>query len=483
MAYDESRGWRRGARLVVLDGPSGTGKSTVSRRLARALGAGYLDTGALYRMVTLNVLDRGIDPADSDAVAESLATLHFDTPTDPDDQRQVLAGVDVTARIRQADVTAAVSAVSAIPAVREFLLQRQRDLAYARPMVVEGRDIGTVVAPDAAVKIFLTADAAVRASRRLQQNSVSNADGSGADGPGTIEAVQQDLARRDTADSTRTLAPLEAAADAVLVDSTDQSIEETTKLVLAIAAERGVMPPVSQPVTWSRLGGSTDPVPEGCKPRNVDRGRRIGIALSHLMYRMKVRGEAHIPPSGPLVVVANHTTFADGPILFGRLPRRVAFLVKAEVLVGPLGWLLRTVGQYSIDRAAPQRDVLMAALAHLRSGGVLGVFPEGQRTDGSVTDVFNGAGWLAARAGAAVVPVALRGTAKPSGRRLKRFRPKVYALVGESFAIPPGAGRAAITAATQQIQQRLSALVADLDRGLARAADDRARFGPGWRRA
>lgn len=465
----------RGAWLIAIDGPSGTGKSTTARGVARALGAGYLDTGALYRLVTLAVLQAGIDPADDAAVAAALPGLDLGAPpTDPDEQTHRLDGADVTARIRQQDVTTAVTPVSANPAVRALLLDRQREIAHAGPMVVEGRDIGTVIAPDAALKIYLTADAAVRASRRREQ-----------DGAASAGAVQADLERRDTADSQRSAAPLARAGDAVVVDSTELTAEQTVALIVRLAARRGIGPRArgSMPVTWFRLGGENDPVPLGRTPRNVDRGRRIGIALSRLMYRMTVRGEEHFPRDGSLLVVANHITFADGPILFGRLPRRISFLVKAEVLVGPLGWLLRTVGQYAIDRAAPQREVLMAALAQLKEGGVIGIFPEGQRTDGSVSEVFHGAGWLAARAGTTVVPVALRGTARPTGRRLRRFRPRVRALVGEAFEIPQGAGKAAINAATALIQQRLSALVADLDRGIARAEAHQARFGRGWRQA
>src|SRR5699024_1659224 len=129
----------------------------------------------------------------------------------------------------------------------------------------------------------------------------------------------------------------------------------------------------------------------------------IGIGLSYLLYRMKLHGEDQIPPTGPVVVVANHTTFMDGPVLFGRLPRRISFLIKTQIFrFGPLGWLLRTVGQYEIDPDSPQRNVLMAALNQLKTDGAVGIFPEGHRTDGSASEVFNGAGWMAVRSGATV---------------------------------------------------------------------------------
>lgn len=215
---------------------------------------------------------------------------------------------------------------------------------------------------------------------------------------------------------------------------------------------------------WRHLGGEQDPAPPNIKQRNVDRGRRIGIALTHTMYRLDIRNVDATPQTGPLVVVANHSAFMDGPVLFGNLPRRVSFLVKAEAVHGALGWLLTTVGQFAIDRDAPQRTVLTDALAQLKAGGAIGVFPEGTRGAGDVSEVFNGAGWLAVRAGATVLPVALRGTDRVGGRR--RWRPRVHMLVGEPFAVEAGAGRTAIAEATTRIQSSLAALVAELDRAL-----------------
>ena len=252
--------------VIAIDGPAGTGKSTIARRVAIALGAGYLDTGAMYRLVSLAVLDAGIDPTDARCVAELLPRLTFDTPTDPGGQRHVLAGKDVSNEIRGQGVTLAVTPVSANPAVRAWLLGRQRELAHSGRMVVEGRDIGTVVTPDAPLKIYLTADAIERARRRHRQNTVragvpaggsgesrdtavvsegagGRADGSTDDNGAAatdLAAVALDLHRRDSHDSTRQHAPLQAAQDAVVIDSSELAVHETVDRVLTLAAERGI---------------------------------------------------------------------------------------------------------------------------------------------------------------------------------------------------------------------------------------------------
>lgn len=201
--------------VVAIDGPAGTGKSSVSRSLARSLGARYLDTGAMYRIVTLAVLRAGIDPEDADAVGALASDLELAVGHDPDENRSCLAGEDVSAEIRGDDVTRAVSAVSAVPAVRTRLVQLQRELAAGQgSVVVEGRDIGTVVLPNADVKIFLTASAQERARRRNDQNIAS---GLGED----YEAVLADVKRRDHLDSTRAVSPLRAADDALVVDTSD----------------------------------------------------------------------------------------------------------------------------------------------------------------------------------------------------------------------------------------------------------------------
>lgn len=217
---------------VTVDGPAGTGKSSVSRGLARALGARYLDTGAMYRIVTLAVLRAGVDPADADAVAAVAATVELSVSYDPDRLSFYLAGQDVSAEIRGDDVTRAVSAVSSVPAVRTRLVGLQRDMATGPgSVVVEGRDIGTVVLPDAPVKIFLTASAETRARRRNAQNVAAGL----AD---DYEGVLADVRRRDHLDSTRRVSPLRAAPDAIVVDTSDMTEAKVIGHLLELVAQR-----------------------------------------------------------------------------------------------------------------------------------------------------------------------------------------------------------------------------------------------------
>lgn len=217
--------------VVAIDGPAGTGKSTVSRGLARELGARYLDTGSMYRIVTLAMLRHGVDLADASAIAAA-ADVPLTVGYDPDREQSYLSGEDVSAAIRSDEVTRAVSAVSAVPEVREALVRLQRELAAGpESVVVEGRDIGTVVLPDADVKIYLTASAETRARRRNSQNVAAGL-------PDDYEAVLADVIRRDHLDSTRAVSPLRAADDAVIVDTGDMTQDEVVSRLREIVEQR-----------------------------------------------------------------------------------------------------------------------------------------------------------------------------------------------------------------------------------------------------
>ena len=211
---------------VTLDGPSGTGKSTVARGVAARLGAAYLDTGAMYRAATVAVLDAGVDPEDAAAVERTVAAARIEVGTEAGTEVVLVDGVDVATRIRGAEVT---RNVSAVPAVRRQLVDQQRALVEAAgSVVVEGRDIGTVVLPDATLKIYLTAAPEVRAERRAGQLGITDA--------AEIAALAQDLRRRDEYDSSRADSPLRPADDAVVVDSTELDQQGVIDRIVELAA-------------------------------------------------------------------------------------------------------------------------------------------------------------------------------------------------------------------------------------------------------
>ena len=212
-------------RVVAIDGPSGSGKSTVARGVADALGLEVLDTGAMYRAITLLALDRAFDLADADAIVVAARAVELDVGSPPG--RVLLDGRDVSAEIRGPVVSAAVSQVSAHPAVRELLVARQRAWADEHGGgVVEGRDIGTVVFPDATVKVYLTASPQARAGRRALDEAA-------ADRPTETSAVEEALTRRDELDSSRATSPLRAADDAVVIDTTERDAGSVVEEIVA----------------------------------------------------------------------------------------------------------------------------------------------------------------------------------------------------------------------------------------------------------
>ena len=220
--------------VIAVDGPAGSGKSSVSRGVASRLDLRYLDTGAMYRAVTWGLLEAGVVVEDSEQVAREAGAVRITSTTDPRNPGIEVDGRDVSSQIRSAEVTAAVSAVSAVPSVRALLLELQREavlgaLRDGTGIVVEGRDIGSVVLPDADLKIYLTADPEERARRRSAE-----ATGDGA-GPGGLAATQQRLLERDAKDSSRAVAPLAVAPDATVLDTTDMSLPEVIDVIVGLA--------------------------------------------------------------------------------------------------------------------------------------------------------------------------------------------------------------------------------------------------------
>jgi len=217
--------------VIAIDGPAGAGKSTVARMLASRLGLDYVDSGATYRAAALRVIESGIDPEDEEVVADAIGDAEIRFESGPSGSSVLLDGEDVTAKIRTPAVTLAAAKVSRLPAVRRKLVRLQRSLAKDRGVVMEGRDIGTVVFPDAPLKIFLKADPEERARRRHQEDQHERR-------ATTLQQTAYEIGRRDQLDAERKVSPLVAAPDAVVIDSTRITAEQVVERVLELARAR-----------------------------------------------------------------------------------------------------------------------------------------------------------------------------------------------------------------------------------------------------
>ena len=216
---------------IAIDGPSGAGKSTVAKALAKKLGIVYVDTGALYRTIGYAAVERGVGTKDAEGLAAMLPDIHIDVKYENGIQCVYLNGENLGDRIRRPEISMAASDVSSVPVVRAFLLDTQRDIARRTSVVMDGRDIGTVILPDADVKIFMVASAEARAERRTKELEEKGM-------PASYEDVLREMKERDAQDSGRAIAPAIPAPDAVHLDNSYMSVEESVEAVLRIIAER-----------------------------------------------------------------------------------------------------------------------------------------------------------------------------------------------------------------------------------------------------
>jgi cytidylate kinase len=456
-------------RVVAIDGPAGSGKSTVARLLAERIGAERLDTGAMYRAVAWLALQRGVDPTDGPSVAALTREAQIEVA-----DRVLVDGTDVTQAIRTPEVDAAVSAVAAHPAVRAELVARQRRWVADRGAgVVEGRDIGTVVLPNAPLKLYLTASVEERARRRSAER------GQGAD---AVAAVAAQLQERDRKDQSRAVSPLprleDAAADAFVVDTTELSAEAVVEAALAHWADRHPR---------AEAGPSAPPAPSG----DVERGPaseasaaearglgRLGVSdrtyrflrmlahgINRICWRVEVDGADRVPHDGPVVLAPVHRSFVDFFVVSEVTPRKIYYMAKAELWRSArLGALVGSLGAFPVDRTGADRAALGAAEAVLERGDVLILFPEGTRRRGPIVeDLHEGATFLAARTGAVVVPIGIGGSDRvmPLGSRVPR-PVKVRIVVGTP--IHPPARTASGRVPRSQVRAMTEQLLAELQR-------------------
>ena len=401
---------------VAIDGPAGAGKSTIARRAARQLGFLYVDTGALYRAVGLFALRRGADPGDAAAVRPLLEEISVDLTYRDGVQRVLLCGEDVEDQIRSPRVSMAASGVSSIPEVRRFLLDTQRRIAREHSVVMDGRDIGTVVLPGAQVKIFLTASPEDRARRRYEEMLQRGE-------PAEYEEVLRDLKKRDYSDTHRAAAPLVPAEGAVLLDTTGNTLERSVSEVVAAIREK-----LKSPRPGAGNGNREKRMPfyafaRSCLPW-----------LFHTLMPMRVRNAGYLPETGAVILCCNHASMSDPLRLAYSQRRQIYFMAKAELFENRLvAAVIGGLGAFPVRRGKSDKQAIGAAERHLKEGHVLGVFIEGTRSpDGNLLRPKPGAVMLAHACGAPILPCCI--TARGGGV------PKLFrrCLVTYGPPIPPG---------------------------------------------
>lgn len=419
-------------RVIAIDGPAGSGKSTVSHLVADRLGLGYVDTGATYRLTAYEALRQQVALDDADAVAK-VASETMERVRLVDGRRLYLGNEEVAGEIRMPEVSEASSIVAAHPAVRTVLVDAQRRLVPQRGAVVEGRDIGTVVWPDAELKVYLDATPEVRLARRGAQQG---------DARGTLSV---EVAERDERDATRAVSAMRPADDAVVLDTSDLSAEQVAERIIDLLR------------------------PKRRSPLYVVMRAILRVVL-RVAFRLEVVGVENIPRHGGAIIAPNHRSLIDHPAVGVSTDRQIWFMGKSELFRHPLAArFLRAMNSFPVNRGKPDRASLQKCLELLDAGELVGIYPAGTREpDSRFEGLEDGFTYIALKSGVPIVPVALSGTESvlPHGRRFPRFV-KIRILIGEPFRLGRRhAGmlpRGKIREATQEAKRRLDAVMDELE--------------------
>lgn len=422
---------------IAIDGPGGAGKSSVAKAIAGELGIIYVDTGALYRTIGLYMVSNGVDTKSDEEVGKRLGDFKLELSFSGGKQTVLLDGVDVGDRIRTPEISMAASNVSAIKSVREFLLDTQRNIAKTNCVIMDGRDIGTVIFPDADVKIFLTASPEARAKRRYDELL---AKGVGV----SYESVLAEMIERDTNDSTRDIAPCVAAEDAVIVDNTELTAEETARKIVEIIKEKipFIVDLPSENTTYMRWH------------------RRVH-KLVRWVLGLRIKGLENIPKTGGIMFSANHIAARDAVVIAAACEREIKFLAKKELFTVPIiGRIIKALGAVSLNRGGADVGAIRTSVNLIKAGYALSIFPQGHRYPGvnpATTPRKNGAAMISAHAKCDVIPVCI----KVRGFRYGIFK-KVDVIFGEPIKFEElklqAGGSAEYREATDIIFERIVAL-------------------------
>jgi cytidylate kinase len=368
---------------IALDGPSGAGKSTVAKALAKKLGIIYVDTGALYRTVGLYVRNQGVDKDDEEKVIALLPEINLGMEFINGEQIVTLNGVNVGDTIRTGEIAMYASRVSAIPEVRTFLLETQRKIARENSVVMDGRDIGTVILPQAEIKIFLTASSEARAKRRYEE-LISKGH------TVTYEQVYCEMVERDKNDSTRDIAPCKPADDAIMLDNSDMTAEQTVDAVISIVNN----------------------YKKKHKKNGYMRAHSVLAGFIRFFYGVKRHGLENIPKEGGYIICSNHIAVRDVLLIAASCPRQIRFIAKKELFSIPvLRRIISWLGAIKLDRSGNDLSAIKKSIEMINLGELVAIFPQGHRYPGvnpAETPRKNGAGLISYRAGCDVIPVCIR---------------------------------------------------------------------------
>jgi cytidylate kinase len=386
--------------VIAIDGPSGSGKTTTAREVARRLGLRHLDTGAMYRAVTVKAMQEGVDLADGAVVSTLAEQCRIDFSDGEDKQGVLLDGQDVTQEIRHPDVTKQVSLVSSYGGVRHAMVQRQRELADKAGVVLEGRDIGSVVLPGSDLKIYLDADTTIRAQRRVKELEARGINKS-------LDEMRSDMEERDRKDSTREVSPLKIPVGAQVVDTTAMTIDEQVEQVIEAArhaAERIAAHVVPK--------GSSNPLR---KERFIWRLARVVLGgLLRLVWGWRIIPKDDTDYKENFIYASNHRSNADPPVVGASIPGELHFVAKESLFTWnrTFAKLITTYNAVPIRRGVFDREAMDRFLELLKDDRSIMIFPEGGRQSGlELGKPRPGVGYLALNSGRSVVPVYADGTA------------------------------------------------------------------------
>jgi cytidylate kinase len=445
---------------IAIDGPAASGKSTLAQRLAARLGYLYLDTGVMYRALTLAALRRNV-PVDSEpAVTQLAGAVMIDVrPPSARDGRQydvLLDGDDVTWKIRSPEVDANVSQASTYPGVRAAMGKRQREIGARGKVVMVGRDIGTVILPDAELKIYLDASVQARARRRFDE-IVSRGE------PADYEVILASMRERDRIDSTRAHAPLRPAPDAVVLDSTDLTVDQVVERAALLLDRRS-----------GGFGGQKVRLPWKVRAFRAV-ARPVFRLLFHILCSVHVEGLENVPKRGGYLVSANHLSIIDPPFIIAFWPRAVEAAGAVDILDRPFqGQLMRWYGAVPVHRGEADRALLDELVRRLRDGYPVYMDPEGRRSHtAGMQDARPGVAYLAARAGVPVVPVGITGAESATAAWSKRRRARLTMRVGRPLHLPAVDLRSpsrkdALRSNTDRLMRAIAELLPEAYRGIYR---------------